>query len=108
MIGVVAPGGERCLLTEAATLQGLVSRQHGVGKWGWTARRTTNGTGSFWAMLRRGCHGTFHRMSVKHLHRYVAEFAGRHNARGLGTLDQMWHLAIGLVGRRLQHRELVG
>lgn len=42
-----------------------------------------NGMESFLAMMKRGYQGTYHRMSVKHLHRYVAEFAGRHNIRGL-------------------------
>ena len=37
----------------------------------------TNGSESFWAMLKRGYVGTYHRMSPKHLHRYVDEFAGR-------------------------------
>ena len=41
----------------------------------------TNGIESFWSMLKRGYHGTFHHMSPEHLHRYVNEFAGRHNIR---------------------------
>lgn len=35
----------------------------------------------FWALFRRGYHGTFHYMSAKHMHRYVNEFAGRLNSR---------------------------
>ena len=30
-------------------------------------------------MLKRGYMGTYHHLSAKHLSRYVAEFAGRHN-----------------------------
>ena len=30
-------------------------------------------------MLKRARKGTFHKMSRKHLHRYVNEFAGRHD-----------------------------
>ena len=67
----------------------------------------TNGIESFWSMLKRGYIGTYHKMSVKHLNRYVNEFAGRHNARPLDTLVQMECIAQGLVGKRLQYKELV-
>ena len=46
----------------------------------------TNGIESFWSMLKRGYYGTYHKMSPKHLDRYVNEFAGRHNQRPLDTL----------------------
>ncbi len=67
----------------------------------------TNGIESFWSMLKRGYVGTYHRMSVKHLHRYVGEFAGRHNIRDLGTEDQMGEIARGLMGKRLRYSDLV-
>ena len=41
----------------------------------------TQGIESFWATLKRAHKGTFHRLSPKHLHRYVDEFVGRHNMR---------------------------
>ena len=44
-------------------------------------------------MLKRGYHGVYHKMSRKHLHRYVNEFAGRHNIHPLDTLDQMAAIA---------------
>ena len=67
----------------------------------------TNGIESFWSMLKRGYHGTYHHMSAKHLDRYVTEFSGRHNDRSADTADQMVHMAQGMVGKRLRYRDLV-
>ena len=58
-------------------------------------------------MLKRGYYGTFHHVSVKHLHRYVAEFAGWHNIRDKNTIDQMRNLVAGMTGKRLMYAELV-
>ena len=60
----------------------------------------TNGIESFWYMLKRAHKGTFHRLSPKHLQRYVNEFAGRHNIRDRDTIDQMHSIVAGLVGKR--------
>ncbi len=59
-------------------------------------------------MLKRGYYGTFHKMSAKHLQRYVDEFSGRHNLRELNTLTQMARVAKGLDGKRLRYQDLVG
>ena len=67
----------------------------------------TNGIESFWSMLKRGYHGTFHHFSEKHLDRYVVEFAGRRNDREADTIDQMAHIAQGMVGKRLRFRDLI-
>ena len=57
-------------------------------------------------MLKRAYVGVFHRMSPEHLHRYVAEFEGRHNARDLDTADQMGEMVRGAEGRRLRYNDL--
>ena len=80
--------------------------RHGVGEYV-RGQVHTNGMESFWSMLKRGYYGTYHRMSVKHLQRYVNEFCGRHNVRDFDTIDQMTALVLGLVGKRLQYRDLV-
>ena len=67
----------------------------------------TNGIESFWAMLKRAHKGTFHKMSAKHLQRYVNEFAGRHNVRDKDTIDQMPSMVAGMVGKRLMYRNLI-
>ena len=68
----------------------------------------TNGIESHWAMLKRGYVGVYHQMSTKHLHRYVTEFEGRHNARPMDTLSQMSAVAHGMDGKRLSYAELIG
>ena len=67
----------------------------------------TNGMESFWSMLKRGFVGTYHKMSPKHLDRYVTEFAGRQNFRESDTIDQMGCVARGLLGKRLTYDELI-
>lgn len=67
----------------------------------------TNGIESFWAMFKRAYKGVYHKMSPKHLQRYVADFAGRHNVRGLNTIDHMASLANGMNGKRLTYRKLI-
>ena len=67
----------------------------------------TQGIESFWALLKRGYHGTYHHMSEKHLNRYVTEFSGRHNSRDADTIDMMSHVAQGMVGKRLKYEDLI-
>ncbi len=61
---------------------------------------------SFWVMLRRRYYGTYHKMSVKHLGRYVDEFTGRHNSRPKGTIDQMASVVRNMDGKQLPYRKL--
>ena len=68
---------------------------------------STNGIESFWATLKRAHKGVFHKISPKHLDRYVREFAGKHNIRDMATIEQMRHVAAGLIGRRLMYRQLI-
>ena len=83
------------------------SVRHSVGQYV-DGMASTNGVESFWALLKRGYYGTYHKMSIKHLSRYVNEFSGRHNVRPLDTITQMAMVARGLVGKRLRYQDLIG
>ena len=82
------------------------SVKHSVGEYV-NGMAHTNGVESFWSMLKRAHKGTFHKLSAKHLQRYVNEFAGRHNIRDLDTIRQMEHVVAAMVGRRLMYRDLI-
>ena len=62
---------------------------------------------SFWSMVRRGYDGTFHHISEEHLHRYINEFAGRHNIREYDTVDMMGQVAENMTGHRLTYQSLI-
>ena len=67
----------------------------------------TNGIESLWSMLKRAHTGTFHKLSPKHLDRYVQEFAGRHNVREQDTIEQMASVTGGMEGKRLTYERLI-
>ena len=67
----------------------------------------TNGVESFWSMLKRDYHGTFHKLSPKHLDRYVPEFVGQHNLCEPDTIDMMGVVLLGMGGKRLKYEELI-
>ena len=67
----------------------------------------TQGIESFWSLLKRAHMGTFHKISPKHLDRYVTEFTGRHNDRHSNTEQQMRNLVEGMSGRRLRYPDLI-
>ncbi len=103
--------GAQIFTDEARAYRGLAGFRHetvnhSVGEY---VRGTahTNDVEFFWAMLKRGYHGTCHHMSRKHLGRYVGEFAGRYNVCPRGTLDRMAGMAEGMTSKRLMYRELV-
>ena len=53
-------------------------------------RPTPTAWNPYWSMRKRAHTGMFfHKLSPKHLNRYVQEFSGKHNLRNSDTLDQM-------------------
>ena len=96
---------------EARAYSGLPRKhqavKHSVGEYV-NKQAHTNGIESFWAMLKRGHKGTYHKMSPKHLHRYVDEFSGRHNNRPMDTAEQMADVVKEGVGKQLKYKDLIG
>ncbi|MHB8347393.1 MAG: IS1595 family transposase [Acidiferrobacterales bacterium] len=79
---------------------------HSVGEYV-RGQANTNGVESFWALLKRGYYGIHHSMSRKHLHRYVNEFAHRHNTSKIDVVECIGLTIDGLTGRRLRYAELI-
>ena len=82
------------------------SVRHSVGEYV-AGMAHTNGIESFWSMLKRAHKGVYHKISAKHLQRYVDEFAGRHGVRERDTIDQMGALVVGMAGKRIMYRDLI-
>ena len=80
--------------------------KHSVGEYV-KGQAHTNGMESFWSMLKRAYAGTYHKMSPKHLERYVSEFQTRHNIRPMDTVDQMQVLLLGMDCKRLRYADLI-
>ena len=96
---------------DAGAYEGLTDFDHGsvkhsVGEYV-DGHIRTNGIESFWSMLKRAHKGVFHKISPKHLQRYVNEFAGRQNIRDLDTIEQMAMITDGMAGERLMYRDLI-
>ena len=58
-------------------------------------------------MLKRAHKGVYHKISAKHLQRYVDEFAGRHGLGELDTTDQMGVAAARMAGKRISYMDLI-
>ena len=67
----------------------------------------TNGIESFWSGIKRGIMGVYHKMSKKHLGRYITEFVARQNMRVKDTIDQMKIVVRRFEGKRLRYCDLI-
>lgn len=100
--------GAKVYSDEAAAYEDILDHEavrHGVGEYV-RGQAHINGMESFWSMMKRAHMGTFHKMSPKHLERYVEEFSGRHNIREEDTLHQMGEVVRGFEGKRLTYDRL--
>lgn len=67
----------------------------------------TNTAEGYFSILKRGITGTYHHVSVAHLHRYLAEFDYRYNERqalGVNDAARTAKSVKGIVGKRLTYR----
>jgi transposase-like protein len=62
---------------------------------------TTNTVEGFFSLLKRGIIGTFHHVSRRHLHRYMAEFEFRYNTRKMDDGERTIRAIRGAEGKRL-------
>lgn len=68
----------------------------------------TNTAESFFALLKRGVHGTFHHVSKKHLNRYCNEFSFRWDGRLMDDTQRRDLAVKGAEGKRLFLYQPVG
>ena len=66
----------------------------------------TNGIESLWSTLKRAHKGVYHRLSAKHLQRYVDSFAAKRNIRDADTADQMAAVVASMFGRAITYDAL--
>jgi len=74
---------------------------HSVGEYVNPAGYNTNTAEAFFALLKRGVHGTFHHVSKKHLHRYCDEFSFRWDGRKISDTARRDLALLGAEGKRL-------
>jgi transposase-like protein len=67
-----------------------------------------NSAESFFALLKRGVHGTFHHVSKQHLHRYCDEFGFRWDHRKVTDGERTVAAIMGSEGKRLTYKKPVG
>ena len=66
---------------------------------------SVNAAESFFSRLKRQLYGTHHAVSQKHLHRYVAEVAFKHNTRKLDDGERVRAAIQAADGKRLMYQE---
>lgn len=59
--------------------------------WYVDGHKHTNSIEGFWALLKRGITGQYHKVNIRHLHKYIGEFCYRYNHR---NFDDLFSLTI--------------
>src|SRR5258706_1883438 len=69
---------------------------------------STNNLEGWFALLKRGVHGTFHHVSAQHIDRYINEFAFRYNNRKITDAERAVKALSKIGGKKLKDKEAVG
>ena len=67
----------------------------------------TNGIESFWAIVKRGYYGIYHKWSKKHLQRYIDEYSSRYNLRNVPAMARVSVAVLGGMNKHLSYKELI-
>lgn len=81
--------------------------KHSVGEYV-RGKAHTNGIESFWNVIKKAYHGTYHWFSAKHMNACMQQYVANHNLKELDTMKIMSSTVKGMLGRRLTYAELVG
>lgn len=76
---------------------------HGRGEYG-RGEIHTNTIEGYFSIFKRGMKGVYQHCSKRHLHRYLAEFDFRYNARKIVDAERADSLIAGIVGKRLTYQ----
>jgi transposase-like protein len=68
----------------------------------------TNGLENFWSLLKRSIKGTYVSVEPFHLFRYLDEQTFRFNARKATDAIRFLQAAVGVIGKRVTYKELIG
>jgi hypothetical protein len=79
------------------------SVNHSIGEYA-RGNAHTNTVEGYFSLLKRGIVGTYHHVGEKHLHRYLAEFDFRYNARKDSDSVRTHAAMRGIVGKRLLYQ----
>jgi len=80
--------------------------RHGLGEYA-NGDISTNTAESYFALLKRGVHGTFHHISKRHLAKYCGEFSFRWNHRKVNDGKRAEAAIKGAEGKRLTYKKAV-
>ncbi|MFI5385134.1 MAG: IS1595 family transposase [Fimbriimonadales bacterium] len=87
---------------------GHKTTKHSIGEYGRPDGTNSNTIESFFATMKRGVYGTFHRISPDHLHRYCAEFEFRWNSRDADDYTRTVKALGQTEGKRLMYKGHLG